>query len=193
MSRDDRLRAFESLRVPAIAHSATRPSFVWDKWSAPSRVVDRQGSGHGRRPYRACTVDSARERADGARESSRPGPLPASSMSTGGWHEAGRGLPRGHRRGRRHHPPVAAFEQYIKGLLAESPAKKLSFLREALRLDPTLVRARIAMWGGDTELGEHQAALAAVRPMPSTDALAREAGFLASVSLLRLDSLPGSL
>ena len=81
---------------------------------------------------------------------------------------------------------MAAFEQYIKGLLAEAPAMKLSFLREALRLSPTLVRARIAMWEVYNELGEHQNALTTIRQVPSTHALAREASFLASVSLVQL-------
>jgi tetratricopeptide (TPR) repeat protein/TolB-like protein len=85
------------------------------------------------------------------------------------------------------HPPVAAFEQYIKGLLAEAPAMKLAFLREALRLSPSLEQARVAIWTVYNELGEHQNALAAVRQVPPTHALARDAGFLASVSLLQLN------
>ena len=66
------------------------------------------------------------------------------------------GLPRGTETRPIGHPPVTAFEQYIKGLLAEAPAMKLSFLREALRLSPTLARARIAIWEVYNELGEHQ-------------------------------------
>src|SRR4029453_6344639 len=42
------------------------------------------------------------------------------------------------------HPPIAAFEQFIKGLLAEMPKTKLSFLNEALRLGPGLQGARTA-------------------------------------------------
>ena len=63
---------------------------------------------------------------------------------------------------------MAAFEQYIKGLLAEAPAMKLSFLREALRLAPTLARARIAIWEVYNELGEHQNALTTIRQVPPT-------------------------
>jgi tetratricopeptide (TPR) repeat protein len=96
------------------------------------------------------------------------------------------GLPRGESAEPVTHPPVAAFEQYIKGLLAEAPAMKLSFLREALRLSPSLERARIAIWAVYNELGEHQTALGAVRQVPATHALAREAAFLSSVSLIQL-------
>ena len=78
------------------------------------------------------------------------------------------GLPRGGATTPISHPPVAAFEQYIKGLLAEAPAMKLSFLREALRLSPTLARARIAIWEVYNELGEHQNALTTIRQVPPT-------------------------
>jgi tetratricopeptide (TPR) repeat protein len=84
------------------------------------------------------------------------------------------------------HPPIAAFEQFIKGLLAEMPTSKLSFLNEALRLAPGLQRARIAAWDVYNDLGEYDRALAAVRQVPAGHRLARQARFLASVSLLEL-------
>jgi tetratricopeptide (TPR) repeat protein len=64
---------------------------------------------------------------------------------------------------------------------------KLSFLREALRLSPTLERARLEMWAVHNALGEHQNALAAVSPVPPTHPLAREAMFLSTVSLIQLE------
>jgi tetratricopeptide (TPR) repeat protein len=84
------------------------------------------------------------------------------------------------------HPPIAAFEQFIKGLLAEMPRSKLSFLNEALRLAPGLQRARIAAWDVYNDLGEHDRALAVVRQVPAGHRLARRARFLASISLLEL-------
>ena len=56
------------------------------------------------------------------------------------------GASRRHRRGRtadveRIHPPIAAFENYIKGLLAETPATAVSYLEAALKVDPD-VRSR---------------------------------------------------
>ncbi len=84
------------------------------------------------------------------------------------------------------HPPIAAFEQFIKGLLAEVAATKLAFLNEALRLAPGLQRARIAEWDVHNELSQHERALAAVRQVPAAHRLSRQARFLASVSLLEL-------
>jgi Flp pilus assembly protein TadD len=84
------------------------------------------------------------------------------------------------------HPPIAAFEQFIKGLLAETPATKLAFLTEAIRLAPELQRARLAAWDVHNDLGEHERALVAVRQVPPDHRFARQARFLASVSLLEL-------
>ena len=84
------------------------------------------------------------------------------------------------------HPPLAAFEQFIKGLIAETPATRLSFLDEAMRLAPSLQRARLAAWEVHNELGNHEQALATVKTVPAGHRLSRQARFLASVSLLEL-------
>ncbi len=84
------------------------------------------------------------------------------------------------------HPPIAAFEQYIKGLLAHAPASKISFLSQALRIEPSFHRGRIELWNAFTDLSEHRQALAAVREVPSTHRLARQASFLGAVSMLHL-------
>jgi Flp pilus assembly protein TadD len=84
------------------------------------------------------------------------------------------------------HPPVAAFEQYIKGLLASAPASKVAFLTQALRIDPTFQRPRIELWNAYTDLAEHQQALAVVRDVPDAHRLSRQARFLGAVSMLHL-------
>jgi len=84
------------------------------------------------------------------------------------------------------HPPIVAFEQYIKGLIAEAPETRLSFLNEALKLAPGLQRARLAEWEVHNDLGDHERALAAVNPVPAEHRLSRQARFLASLSLLEL-------
>ena len=60
------------------------------------------------------------------------------------------------------HPPLTAFEVYIKGLLAEAPATRLSFLNQALKLAPAFQRARIALWHAHAAQNEHQRGLALV-------------------------------
>lgn len=86
----------------------------------------------------------------------------------------------------RAYPPPPAFEQYIKGLLAEAPQAQIAFLAQAVRLSPAFQRPRIALWEVHTEQGEHGQALAAVRQVPGDHALGRQARFLAGVSMLHL-------
>jgi tetratricopeptide (TPR) repeat protein len=83
-------------------------------------------------------------------------------------------------------PPIAAIEQYVKGLLAQAPATRLGFLRQALRIHPSLHRARIELWRVHSEEEEHEQALAAVREVTPDHRLARQARFLAGVSLVHL-------
>lgn len=83
-------------------------------------------------------------------------------------------------------PPLPAFEPFIKGLLAQSPEAKASFLEQALRLVPSFSRARLELWTAYTDLGNHARALEVVRQVPAADPVYRRARFLAAVSLLQL-------
>jgi tetratricopeptide (TPR) repeat protein len=83
-------------------------------------------------------------------------------------------------------PPIAAFENYIKGLLAETPATAVNYLSAALMLDPGYDRARLALWDVYADDGDHARALAAVSAVPATSPRSRRARFLAGVSQLYL-------
>ena len=85
------------------------------------------------------------------------------------------------------HPPLGAFESYIKGLVAEAPATKATFLESALQDFPAFERARLALWEVRTDQGDHAAALAAVREIPSSSPLSRRARFRAAISMLNLE------
>jgi tetratricopeptide (TPR) repeat protein len=84
------------------------------------------------------------------------------------------------------HPPVAAFENYIKGLLAETPATALTYLNAAVRADPKFDEVRLALWHVFDDQAEHERALAAVRAVPPTSDWARRARFLGGLSELNL-------
>jgi tetratricopeptide (TPR) repeat protein len=83
-------------------------------------------------------------------------------------------------------PPIAAFENFIKGLLAETPATAIVYLNAALKLYPEYERARLALWDVYVEQGEHQRALAAVQAVAPRSPAARRARFLSGVSQLAL-------
>jgi tetratricopeptide (TPR) repeat protein len=82
--------------------------------------------------------------------------------------------------------PLKAFEQYIKGLLAETPATRLKFLDAALKLYPAYDRARLALWQAYTDQGEYQRALDIVKVVPAGSRFRRRALFLASLSQIEL-------
>ena len=83
-------------------------------------------------------------------------------------------------------PSLHAFEQYVKGLLAQHPSSQVEFLEAALKLDPAYDRARLALWEAKTAQGDHGAALAAARAVSPSSRQARRARFLAAVSLISL-------
>jgi len=89
----------------------------------------------------------------------------------------------------RQHPPIAVFENFIKGLLAETPDTALNYLNTALKLQPTYDRARLALWDVYTDQGDYGQALAAVQRVQIDSGLARRARFLAGLSQLQLDKL----
>ena len=88
--------------------------------------------------------------------------------------------------GERRQPPAAAFENYIKGLLAETPETARGYLNAALRLYPAFDRARLALWDTYTDEGEYDKALAMVAPVRPESSYARRARFLAGLSELDL-------
>lgn len=84
------------------------------------------------------------------------------------------------------HPPVAAFEDYIKGLLAEAPGTAVNYLNAALKSAPTFAPARLALWDLHVEQGDHQRALAAVQAISPSSPWGRRARFLEGLSQLNL-------
>jgi Flp pilus assembly protein TadD len=86
-------------------------------------------------------------------------------------------------------PSLQAFEQFVKGVLAEQPASQASFLEGALKLAPDYDRARVALWEARTAQGNHADALAAVKAVKDGGPWSRRAKFLSAVSLMELQQL----
>jgi Flp pilus assembly protein TadD len=86
----------------------------------------------------------------------------------------------------RQHPPLPVFEDYIKGLLADTPATAIGYLTAALKREPTFDRARLALWDVYEEQGDHEQALKAVQPVAVDSPLARRAQFRAALAQLNL-------
>ena len=83
-------------------------------------------------------------------------------------------------------PPLGAFENYIKGLVADSAATQATFLQSAIEAHPSFDEARLALWDVRDEQGDHAAALAVVKPITGESLPARRARLRAGISLLEL-------
>jgi len=186
ITREDRLRAFERLRVPAVAALSHATVIRLGQLLGAGEVIVGSYEVKGQeivvraRPIR---IDTGRM----APEIIESGPLaeifaiygriarrlaPASRVTAAEMEQR--------------HPPIAALEQYVKGLIAQTPATKVGFLTQALRVHQTFERARIELWKVHTDLAEHQQALAAVRGVAPDHRLKRQARFLSGVSMLHL-------
>jgi len=83
-------------------------------------------------------------------------------------------------------PLPQAFEQFVRGVVAEQPATRASFLEAALKLEPGYDRARIELWQARMDQAEYAKALAAVREVAADSPYGRRARFLSGVSLMAL-------
>jgi tetratricopeptide (TPR) repeat protein len=185
-SRDDRLKAFERLEVPDVASLSHATAIRLAQALAATEVI----IGDFELSVGQLTVRARPIRLDTGRigpEIVERGPL---TDLFGVYARVARRLVPAPRvtleAMEQGHPPLTAFEVYVKGLLAEAPATRLSFLNQALRLAPEFQRARIALWDVHTEQNEHQRAFAIARQVPADHRLGRPARFLASISLLHM-------
>lgn len=90
------------------------------------------------------------------------------------------------------YPSLEAFENYVKGLVAATPASQQKFLEAALKLAPKDARTLIALWAVHNELGAHERALAMAGAVPPDSPLSRRARFLAGISMLEMGRFDGA-
>jgi Flp pilus assembly protein TadD len=84
------------------------------------------------------------------------------------------------------HPAPSAFENFVKGLVAESSTAQYAYLQTALKAEPAFDQARLALWSLHTEEGDHVQALAATLEVNASSADWREAQFRAALSEIQL-------
>jgi tetratricopeptide (TPR) repeat protein len=196
LPRAERVEAFEALGLPAGA-SLSRATVikVAELVGAGAAVVGSFAAAGDRLTLRARVIDL---------EAGRQGPEHVESAPLGAFFEAtdrlARGLELGARgaadaaeRGRVAHPPLEAFEFYVKGLVAETLASQRRFLERALEAAPGYAAARLALWRVHSEHGDHAAALAVVREVAAGAPESREARFAAGLSLVALGRLDEAL
>lgn len=88
--------------------------------------------------------------------------------------------------------PLEAFENYVKGLVAATPAAQQRFLEAAVRLAPGDPRILMPLWRVYTALDVHEKALAAANAASASGAFRRRARFAVALSLIALKRLDGA-
>ncbi|HTK30075.1 MAG TPA: tetratricopeptide repeat protein [Vicinamibacterales bacterium] len=184
-TRDERLQAFERLQVPPAASLSDATVIRVGQLVGAALVVlgsvELQGEDlvvHAR----SIALDTGRVQSD----LTERGPMP--DLFTTFERVATRLAPAGASTAALDavHPSLAAFEQFIKGVLAETPETAIHYLDEALRLQHDLDRARLALWDVYTDRGDHEAALGAVTAVADGSRWARRARFRAGLSQISL-------
>jgi len=85
-----------------------------------------------------------------------------------------------------HRLPIGAFENYVKGLVATTPAVQEKFIEAARQQVPTDERVLLAAWEFYASQGAHDKALTAATSVSRDARLDRQARYAAALSLIEL-------
>jgi tetratricopeptide (TPR) repeat protein len=186
-TRDERRDAFERLQVPQSATLTDATVIrIAELIGASAVIVGSLQADNGVLTVRARTIalEAGRVTIDltergelfGVFERIAQRAAPALKLTTGVSPPAG--APR--------HPPLAVFENYIKGLMAQTPATAVRFLQAALAAQPGFDPAKLALWDVYSEQGDPARALAALESVKTDSVWSRRSRFLAGVSQIEL-------
>lgn len=186
ITRRERVRAFEQLRLPLSARLSRATIIRVGQMVGASEVVLGTFSVIGEE----LTVSARSVRIDVGRlqpDVTERGPLPelfavfdrvAQRLAAAGAKAPAESVGPG--------PSLGAFENYVKGLIAANPDTQAEFLEAAIKDYTGYDRARLALWELRSEQGEHASALETARDI-TTPAFERHGRFSAAVSLLELE------
>lgn len=183
LSRDDRMRAYDQIGIPAELHPSRATLY---------RIAEQMGADYvvfGRYDFNGQTFSVTAQLLDMnaqrlSREVGESGPLlELIDIQSGvAWdllHLLKPDLAISREAFKSAAPPIRldALENYIRGILATSPQDKIEHFREAVRSTPTYTEALLQL--GKTFYGQKQYddAVSTLERIPRGDALAREANF----------------
>jgi Tfp pilus assembly protein PilF len=88
--------------------------------------------------------------------------------------------------------PFPVFENYVKGLVAPTPAGQQKFLESALKQAPHDPRLLVALWSVYAAQGQNEKALSVANAVAKDSPLSRKARFLTALSLIDMNRLDGA-
>ena len=186
ISRDERLAAFQRLQVPAVAGLSRASVIRLGELVGAAEVVTGSVALSGN----TFEVRARRIRLDSGRMDqvhTEAGPLAElypifERLAPRVLPDAPSSAPKSLHQ----HPLPAAFENFVKGLVAEGSAAQHAYLQAALKAEPTFDQARLALWSLHTEEGDHSRALTVSLEVTASSAEWREAQFRAALSEIQL-------
>jgi len=192
-AREDRVEVFDRLQLPMTSELTRATMIRIGELIGASEIVFgevRMGNGLAVRA-RTIKLDTGKQLPD-VTESAPFNDLFTlfgRVASAVGRHTGRRAAPAGGREG-----PMAlpAFENYIKGLMAATPAAQQRFLEAAMSQAPHDGRVLTALWNVYTNQGLHEKALSVVSAVPSAAPSHRRARFDVALSLIELKRLDGA-
>jgi tetratricopeptide (TPR) repeat protein len=193
VSREECVRAFDRLQLP-MSSTLTRATMVRvGELLGASEIVFGDVRLGARLSVRARMIrlDAGALEPDVARDGSLDEIFDVSHR-VGGVLAAGLGQPAADDRGPDSHLPLDVFENYMKGLLAATPAAAQRFLESALKQAPRDARVLAALWAVYTGQGAHEKALGVASAVPKDSPISRQARFSAVLSLIDLGRLQGA-
>jgi Tfp pilus assembly protein PilF len=182
LARSDRVEAFARLQLPFVA-TLTRATMlrVAELVGATDLVVGEVSLGTRMTvKARVIAVEAARQRQEIVEEG------PGTDIYAIFERVAARLLPGTTRSDGRAHLPLGAFEQYVKGLVAPTPAAQERFLEQARQQAPANDRVLLALWEVYSSQDAHDKALAAAEAVSRQAPLDRQARFSAALSMIEL-------
>ncbi len=192
--RDERLRAFERLQVPPLATISRATVIRVGQLVGAAAVV----TGSIRPVGNTLQVNARCIHLSTGRMDAELSEQGAVSEIFGVFDRVALGLqppatPGSQARQGRPRPPLPAFEAYVKGLIAETPAAQLTNLKTALVLMPGFDDARLAAWKAYTASGDHRGALKVLDPVAEGSASFAAARFFAANSQIALKQYADAL
>ncbi len=184
LTRAERVAAFASLQLP-LSTTLTRATMirVGELVGASELIIGEVRLGARLSiTARVVVLESAREQVQAAGEGAGTGIYEVVEQVVSRLVPATPGAPR-HVDTRL---PLGAFEQYVKGLVATTPAVQERFLEAARQQAPSDDRILLALWEFHSAHGAHDKALAAARAVRRDARRDREARYAAALSLIEL-------
>jgi Flp pilus assembly protein TadD len=192
-SRDQRVAAFDQLQLPLSASFSRATTIRIGELVGASEVVFGEIRVADKLVVRVRTIDlqSSRQLSDVVDEGSLADLFTLFERVAG---RLGQTLGRRVIATPRRAPPISldAFENYVKGLVAATPAAQARFLEAAMTRAPHDGRILTALWAIYTEQGAHDKALAAASAVPADSPFARRARFDVGLSLIELKRFDGA-